>query len=566
MQETDPTHAQSGIDPLRPGIVRRYLLLWLALVALLLLAIVPPLISVNRLQHRIATSISQSLGRPVHLDRVTLNLLPLPGFTLDNLVVDEDPVFGSEPIIRANSVRATLRIRSLWTRRVEFSTISFTDPSVNLVHLANGKWNLESILLQASHIEAAPTAQKKAGPAPRFPYIEATGARLNIKLGQEKIPLSFTDAEFALWLPRPEQWHLRLKANPTRTDTSVSGSSGTIQIEGTLGRASSLRTVPIDLHGEWRDAPLGGASRVLFGRDAGWRGDMTLSATVQGTVGHSSVEAKFIANSARRADFIPKQPLNLEMECLGTATNLFHSFDQVHCSWPPSGSSGTQVLMVSGSVPDIRKPESADFDVSIPGIPADTLLNWLHVINERVPADVSMAGTLTGNLSYHSAPSSLASWQGAMFITGAKLRTAGSGPASLVAGDVAVRSVAPSPIKMHSRGHSAPPAGGSVFVLAPTALALGGKEPATLEGRFDSTGYTLHLTGMAIPSRLQALGAALPEFGDGLEKVLPANHSAHPAVAAPVDLTAVHPWAGAQVWTAASARPAVHHPHRASRP
>src|SRR6185437_9147554 len=146
-------------------------------------------------------------------------------------------------------VRATLRISSLWTKRVEFSTISFTDPSVNLVHLANGKWNLESILLQASHIEAAPTAQKKAGPAPRFPYIEATGARLNIKLGQEKIPLSFTDAEFALWLPKPEQWHIRLKANPARTDTSVSGSSGTIQIEGTLGRASSLRLVPIDLHG-----------------------------------------------------------------------------------------------------------------------------------------------------------------------------------------------------------------------------------------------------------------------------------------------------------------------------
>ncbi len=570
MQETDPTHAQSGTGPLRPGIVRRYLFLWLALAALLLLAIVPPLISVNRLQRRIATSISQSLGRPVHLDQVTLNLLPLPGFTLDNLVVEEDPAFGSEPIIRANSVRATLRIRSLWTRRVEFSTISFTDPSVNLVHLANGKWNLESILLQASHIEAAPTAQKKAGPAPRFPYIEATGARLNIKLGQEKIPLSFTDAEFALWLPRPEQWHIRLKANPARTDTSVSGSSGTIQIEGTLGRASSLRLVPIDLHGEWRDAPLGGASRVLFGRDAGWRGDMTLSANVQGTVGHSSVEAKFVANGARRADFIPKRPLNIEMECLGTATNLFHSFDQVRCSWPPSGSSGTQVLMVSGSLPDIRRPQLAVFDVSIPGIPADTLLDWLHVVNERVPADVSMAGTLTGNVSYRpaplSGPSSLASWNGAMFITGAKLRSVGSGPTSLVAGDVAVHSVAPSAIKTHSRRHSAPPASGSVFVLAPTALALGGKEPATLEGRFDATGYTLHLTGMASPSRLQALGAALPEFGDGLEKVLPANHATHAAVAAPVDWTAVHPWAGAQVWTAASARPAAHHPHRPRRP
>jgi AsmA protein len=565
MQETDSTYMQSDEEsPRSGGIFRRYLFWWLALVALLLLAIIPPLITVNRLQRRIATSISQSLGRPVHLDGVTLNLLPLPGFTLDNLVVDEDPAFGSEPIIRANSVRVTLRLSSLWTKRVEFSTISFTDPSVNLVHLANGKWNLESILLQASHIEAAPTAQKKAGPTPRFPYIEATGARLNIKLGQEKIPLSFTDAEFALWLPSPEQWHLRLKANPARTDTVVSG-SGTIQIEGTLGRASSLRQVPIHLQGEWRDAPLGGASRVLLGRDAGWRGNMTLSANIQGMVGHSSVEAKLSAEDARRADFVPKQPLNIELECLGTATNLFHSFDKVRCSWPPSGSSGIQVLMLSGSLPDIHDLNSATVDISIPGIPADTLVDWLHVVNERLPADVSMGGTLTGSVSHHpNALPAAPAWQGALFLTGAKLMTANTGTSSLVSGNIAVRSILQPATKKNFRAkHVTPEATGSSFVLAPTALALGGKEPAMLEGHFDATGYTLHLTGMASSSRLLALGNALPELGDGLMKALPPSHEAAPSA---IDLTAVRPWGGAQVWTANSERPVVRHSRHTRRP
>ncbi|GGG69521.1 AsmA family protein [Edaphobacter dinghuensis] len=564
MQETDSTHAQSDTEsPRSGGIFRRFLFLWLALVALLLLAIVPPLITVNRLQRRIATSISQSLGRPVHLDQVTLNLLPLPGFTLDNLVVNEDPAFGSEPIIRANSVRVTLRISSLWTRRVEFSTISFTDPSVNLVHLPNGKWNLESILLQASHIEAAPTAQKKAGPTPRFPYIEATGARLNIKLGQEKIPLSFTDAEFALWLPSPEQWHLRLKADPARTDTVVSG-AGTIQMEGTLGRAASLSQVPIRLQGEWRDAPLGGASRVLFGRDAGWRGSMTLVANIQGTVGHSSVETRFSANDARRADFIPKQPLNIELECLGTATNLFHSYDKVRCSWPPSNSSGTQVLMLSGSLPDVHNLNSATVDISIPGIPADTFLDWLHVVNERLPEDVSMGGTLTGSISHHpEALPGAPAWQGAIFVTGAKLMSAHADAPSLVSGNIALRSVQEPEVKMHSRAHHVAPAAttGSSFVLAPTLMALGGKEPATLEGHFDATGYTLHLTGMASPSRLLALGTALPELGDGLTAVLPPSHAATPTF---VDLTAVRPWSGVQVWTSGLAHPAAHHSRHAT--
>ncbi len=553
MQETDPTYARSeNTESQRAGFFRRFLFLWLALLALLLLAIVPPLISVNRFQRRIVTSISQSLGRPVHLDRVTLNLLPLPGFTLDNLVVDEDPTFGSEPIIRANSVRATLRFSSLWTKRVEFSTISFTDPSVNLVHLPDGKWNLESILLQASHIEAAPTAQKRAGLTPRFPYIEATGARLNFKLNQEKIPLSFTNADFALWLPNPQQWRLRLKANPTRTDTNVSG-AGTIQVEGTLGHATSLGQVPIHLQGEWSEAPLGGASLVLFGRDAGWRGDMTLSANIQGTVGHSAVEAKLVTSDTRRADFVPTHPLTVELECLGTATNLFHSFNDVRCSWPPAGSSETQILLASGSVPDVRKLDSAKADISVPGISADTLLDWLHVVNERVPADVSMGGTLTGGLSYHPGPVWPTRWEGGMFLTGAKLMSQRAGSPSLVAGDIAFRSATQSVVKVRSRRkQTLPPPSSSTFLLAPTPLALGGKEPAMVEGSFNATGYTLHLTGMATSSRLLALGAALPELGDGLAKTLLATHAAGPFR---VDLTAVRPWGGAQVWTEAPVHP-----------
>src|ERR1700738_512429 len=126
MQEIDPTYAPSGNTwHVRARRFRHLLFLALVLFALLLLLVLPPLIGVSRFQRRIATSIGNSLGRPVHLDRVSLNLLPLPGFTLENLVVSEDPAFGSEPIIRANSVRATLRMSSLWRKQVEFSTISF---------------------------------------------------------------------------------------------------------------------------------------------------------------------------------------------------------------------------------------------------------------------------------------------------------------------------------------------------------------------------------------------------------------------------------------------------------
>ena len=105
--------------------------LMVAAVVVLVLAIIvltPPLMNVQRLQVRITADMSRSLGRPVHLDGVKLHILPVPGFTLSDLVVSEDPAFGSEPTITAGTVEARVRLRSLWSRRVEFSRIEFSRP------------------------------------------------------------------------------------------------------------------------------------------------------------------------------------------------------------------------------------------------------------------------------------------------------------------------------------------------------------------------------------------------------------------------------------------------------
>ena len=557
---------------LRPHHRRRLIYVAIAILVLLLLVLLPPYISVNRYQRRIAAAISDSLGRPVHLDRVTLNLLPMPGFILENLVVDEDPAFGSEPVIRSNFVRATLRLSSLWTRRVEFSTISFDEPtSVNLVHTADGKWNIESLLLRASHIEAAPTAQKKAGPAPRFPYIEATGARLNLKLDQEKMPISLTGADFALWLPERQAWHLRIRAHPARTDTDASD-TGTLQVEGTLGHAPSLGQVPINLTGEWSNAPLGEATRVLLGRDAGLRGDMTLTASAQGTVGNSTVQARLRLSDARRADFIPARTLTIDLQCLATATGVFHAFEDIRCNWPPAASSGAPTIAITGGLPDIRNPGSVSLEVTAPGLPATTLLDWLHVASARVPADVAVKGSFTGDLAFNPASPAGAStrgWTGELRMSGASLINSLAGSSSLVVGDVALSSAAPAPPEPRKAKHRPAPAAAPTlppttrsFLLAPTSLALGGKDPAILDGRFDATGYNLHLTGMASTARILALAAALPQFGDGLAAVLPTNRAAGPYR---VDLTSIRPWGAPQIWTDATAHPVPHPQHSPRR-
>jgi AsmA family len=562
MQEADPTYEHGDVSDVdtSPSVsvhmLRRLLYLAFAALAVLLLVLLPPLINLNRYQRRVANSIGESLGRPVHLDKVSLNLLPLPGFTLENFVVDEDPAFGSEPVIRAASVRGTLRISSLWRRQFEFSKISFTEPtSVNLVHMTNGKWNLESILLHAAHIDAAPTAQRRAGPAPRFPYIEATGARLNLKLDHEKTPISFTEADFALWLPDPQQWRLRLQAHPTRTDTNVSD-TGTIQLEGTLGRAASLGQVPINLRGEWRNVPLGQASLLLLGRDAGLRGDMTLSANAQGTISNSAIQTRLQLSGARRADFVPAQSLDVDLQCLGKAIGDFHGFQDVHCSWPPTGSSDPPTLAISGAIPDIRRLDTAAIEIGTPGLPAATLLDWLRIASSRVPADVVVGGTVTGTISYQPVANSGTPWQGEMRVTDASLINPRGGASSLVTGDATLQSVTQAVLDPHRKKQPLV-AVLSGFQLTPITLSLGGKEPAILDGHFDTSGYTLHVAGMASAARLHALAGALPQLGDGLAAVLPNNRAAGPFR---VDLTATRAWGAPQIWVDNTARPASVHP------
>ncbi len=518
-------------------LLRRLTTLFSALLAFTLIALAVPFLNINRFQRRIASSLGESLGRPVHFDRISLAVLPLPGLTIENFVVGEDPAFGYEPFVRANQVRATLRLASLWSRRVEFSRIAFTDPSVNLVKLPDGRWNLQSILLQAARLDAAPTAQRRSSAAPRFPYIEASGARLNLKLGPEKTPFSLTEADCALWLPDARAWQLRLEGRPMRTDTTVSN-TGTFHLEGTLGRASSWPEVPLDLKAAWRNVPLGEASRFLLARDVGLRGAITLTAAIQGTIERAAVQTSLHLADLRRADFVPEQTLTLDAECLATGMSSFHAFAGLRCTWPPAPKPAfgllprpePSTLALSGDIPDIRHFETATLDLGTPGVPAATLLTWLRIASSRIAPRLAATGTLSGTAAIHPGPS----FAPELTLTGANLTLEND---TLFTGDLALHST---------------PAG---VLLSPVTLALGGRTLATLDARFTPIGYTLHLAGPATPAKLQAFAAALPQVGDGLPGIPP---GADPGTAVRLDLVSTRTWNGPRTWQQASSPPAPH--------
>src|SRR5712672_1911143 len=168
------------------------------LVVLALCIFLPPNINGARFSKRLASALSTSLGRQVKIGSVKYRLFPRPGFDLYDFQVMDDPAFSAEPLLLCGKVTADLRLTSLWQGRLEIANLKLTDdntpPSLNLVY-SGGHWNLESLLLRVEQVPTAPTAKRSAEQRTRFPYIEASSGRINLKVGAEKTPFTVTNTD-----------------------------------------------------------------------------------------------------------------------------------------------------------------------------------------------------------------------------------------------------------------------------------------------------------------------------------------------------------------------------------
>ncbi len=396
--------------------MRRLLWVGVAVVIAALLVTLPPLLNISRYQHRVASSISGSIGRPVRFDNISLRMLPFPGFTIENFVVYEDPSFGAEPAMRANRVDARIRLLSLWRRRVEVSHITLESPTVNLVRNAAGYWNMQGVVTQAAQVQSAPTAQAKAGDAPRFPYIEGSDARVNVKLDETKLPYAVVDTEFALWLPNEREWHLRMAGRPLRSDTDASD-VGHLSMEATLSRhGANTAQSPFTMEAEWKPTPLGEASKLVVGKDTGWRGMASAEATVNGTPGNMHVAMDTHVHDLRRAEFVPAESMQMDVHCEGNVLRMGRELMGVHCTMPTgttsllealsfrrngaaAGQGAPDVLHVEAEVPDTLNLRRAKVNAALEGASPAWGLRWLRLLSRRMSPATAVGGVFSMSAS-----------------------------------------------------------------------------------------------------------------------------------------------------------------------
>ena len=527
--------------------------------AILAVLIVPPLVSVSRYKSRITHLMSASLHRPVRLSSVELRLLPRPGFLLTDLTVEEDPAYGAEPVLHANTVAASIRLLSLWRGQLEISRISVDEASLNLVRTGAGRWNLDPLFRTAA-AQAEPAAD---GTGPRhavpLPYLEATNSRINIKNGAEKLPFSLVDTDLSVWQEEPGDWRIRLRGQPARTDVNLDlADTGVVRLEASARRAPELRQMPVHVDLEWREAQLGQLTRLVIGSDPGWRGDLTGELHLDGTADAAQIKTRLRATGVHRAEFAPAETLDFDARCGFVYHNASRALENLVCDSPL----GDGRIHLAGDLPGAGGMPR--FSVELDRIPVAAGLDALRTVRSGFGPGLEARGSISGKMTYAEiAPESSVGEKPARR---AKRGTSGagrapSGKARPAEPNVAVRgpltgSFTVQGLQLSGDGLSTPiqaprlvlepvaaspgqEAGQFPALAATAAIPAGGAGPLAVTTRLGLSGYQVTVRGQAALARARELAHVA-----GLKDAAALDALAGEAVT--VDLIAEGPWLPAE--------------------
>ena len=529
-----PDPASPFDNKIRSRKLRRHIVPLGIAVMLLLAVVVPPFVNIKHFRRGIVQSIGEGLGRPVRADAVELTLLPRPAFVLHRFIVEEDPAYGAEPVLMADTVTASLRASTLWHRRVEIATLHFDQPSLNLTRNLAGHWNFETLLHRSPHRAASSSGRSTSAGRLPFPYVEASEARINFKLGAEKLPFSLEGADLAVWKQSGGEWHLRIRARPVRTDLTVAD-AGQIRGDAVLQAAGPLEDAPIRVNLEWRRVQLGEIGRMWHGEDNNWRGVVDWTAQVRGNLAHAQFSTDVQISEFRRAEFVPAGTMGLHLRCHGEYSRGPNTLGALQCSAPLQ--TGVLQLQGHGDLP-LTVADSAPASLSLNmhpiatvtllHVPAQFFLNLFRHIHPGVTAQAAASGELNGAVNCgwiglhmpHSCTGQLEST--VLDLTLPQLdHPLKLSPLTLAASSAVPVAVPRPPVKTRASRSRRAMAGSAVadstvanaapgaWQLQPSHISMDAATPFTLSGAFSRTALTLKIAGQASLREVVGLAQAL---------------------------------------------------------
>ncbi|HVB55669.1 MAG TPA: AsmA family protein [Candidatus Acidoferrales bacterium] len=406
LNDNDREAVPSAVWPPKAPAQRPYWKGWAKWILLILACLwvadagISALIEHSRLRAKLTSRLSAAFGRPVEVGRYHFSLWTGPALEAQSLTVGEDPRFGHEYFVRAESLRVSLRWQSLLRGRLEWGTLSLSGPSLNLVRNAEGDWNLDEWLPRPEGVPAPGPAPlvAPASSALRFRRIEVNDGRINFKRGDEKLPFAFVDVEGTMEMDGPGRWRMDIDATPWRAAV-VLQQPGTIHVSGDLGGTSS-RLLPAALNLTWTEASVSDLLRLARGDDYGVRGTMTLAMAAQTEGPTWTLRGRAELRQLHRWDlaFRPDNPsINLiaRMKLYPQASGL--EFTQALLEAPHSNAHVSGRISWSDAESSERDAPPFYLQLSDSSVDLRDLLAWVRAFHSGVADDISLHGLAEAN-------------------------------------------------------------------------------------------------------------------------------------------------------------------------
>ena len=376
------------------------------------------LIRHTRLQRKLTARLESVFGRSVEVGRYDFSLWGGPALQAQSVIFSDDPRFGYEYFLRAESLTVKLRWQSLFRGHLQLGTISLVNPSLNLVRNADGDWNVAEWLPKPSG--ATSGGASNLHPAVRFGRIEVDSGRINFKRASEKLPFALVNVNGYLEPDGQGRWTMNLEAVPTRAAV-VLQQAGTIYVSGHVGGTSSrLRPAVLDL--AWSDASLSDVLRLVRGYDFGMRGNLALAMHADTESNNWLLQMHAELRQLHRWDLAlrPDNPalnLNAKMTLypLGSGWDVSEATFEAPHSWARARARffwQTPTAFQPPSKSQIASPDQIEITQS--RVDLNDVLTWIRAFHSDVASDASLRGSASVHAGLSVWPPRLTSAAGAI--------------------------------------------------------------------------------------------------------------------------------------------------------
>jgi AsmA family len=379
--------------------------LFIALGAVIVFGLVAPFLRADRLRPRIQAALEAALNRPVHITSgVHLNLFTGPGFTVDDVLIDDDPAAGAEPFAHVESLRARVRLTSLFAGKLAFSSLYLDSPSVNLVKMPSGSWNIQPLLEHS----ASPNSRHQHS----VPDIQIRDGRLNFKFGDTKSVFYISGADVDIYPNEKGDVVIRFSGAPARTDRGSLG-FGQLSARGML-RSDPKGEDQLNMGLRLERTAILEVSRLFNGRDLGVHGFAVANARLAGPLSKVGITGDLNITDIHRWDLMPPKGEGWTLNYRGELDLRGHRLDLETAAAEGPAAPVSVKLRVADYLATPKWAASITFQ----DLPAVSLVETARHMGAPFPAGMQLDGKVEGGIGY----SNDSGWQGKLALKNASMK------------------------------------------------------------------------------------------------------------------------------------------------